>query len=104
MTEATTKTTIQCTLASGKAVTLTADDCAAILNAMARRRMLCVMCEDVPAGYSDIWTEECCAWIHDGRGDECVILAANTAEFVEATPIVKKKAPAKRKKAAAKKK
>lgn len=99
MTTVKTKTTLSCKLANGKQVELTAEDCAAIVNAMARRRMLCVMCEGVPQGYSDIWTEECCAWTHDGEGDECVILAANTAEFTEASPIVKKAA----KKKAAKK-
>lgn len=99
MAKVTTTTKLQCKLASGKTIDLTTEDCAAILNAMARRRMLCVMCEDVPAGYSDIWTEECCAWKHDGDGDECVILAVNAAEFIEATPVEKKTA----KKAAKKK-
>lgn len=96
MTTVKTKTTLACTLANGKQVELTAEDCAAILNAMARRRMLCVMCEDVPQGYSDIWTEECCAWTHDGEGDECVVLAASTSEFSEASPIVTKVAKKKK--------
>ena len=100
MTTVKTTTKLECTLANGKAVTLTADDCVAILNAMARRRMLCIMAEDIPAGYSDIWTEECCAWKQEGAGDECVLLAANAADFTEASPVVKKK-PAKK---AAKKK
>lgn len=92
MTSVKATTTLTCELASGKDVDLTAEDCVAIINAMARRRMLCVMCEDIPAGYSNIWTEECCAWRHDGEGDECVVLAANTADFTEATPVQKKKA------------
>lgn len=92
MTSVSTKTKLTCELASGKKVELTTEDCVAILNAMARRRMLCVMCEDIPAGYSDIWTEECCAWRYDGEGDECIVLAANTAEFTEATPVQKKRA------------
>lgn len=92
MTSVKTTTTLKCELASGKSVELTTEDCVAILNAMARRRMLCVMCEDIPAGYSDIWTEECCAWKYDGEGDECVVLAANTADFTEATPVAKKTA------------
>jgi hypothetical protein len=103
MTSVKATTTLTCELSNGKTIQLTADDCAAILNAMARRRMLCVMCEDIPAGYSDLWTEECCAWRYEGEGDECVVLAANTAEFTEATPVQKKKVakktprPAKRK-------
>lgn len=91
MTTVKTTTKLECTLANGKTVVLTADDCVAILNAMARRRMLCIMAEDIPAGYSDIWSEECCAWKHEGDGDECVLLAVNAAEFVEASPVVKKK-------------
>lgn len=98
MTSVSTTTKLTCKLASGKTVELTADDCVAIVNAMARRRMLCVMCEDIPAGYSDIWTDECCAWKYEGVGDECVLLAANTAEFNSATPIVKKKKKAAKRK------
>ena len=102
MAKVTTTTKLQCKLASGKTIDLTADDCVAILNAMARRRMLCVYAEDVPAGYSEIWSEECYAWQQTGEsGDDEVILAVNAAEFVCATPA--KKVPAKRKKAAKKK-
>ena len=101
MTSVSTTTKLTCTLANGKTVELTTEDCVAILNAMARRRMLCVMCEEIPAGYSDIWTEECCAWKYDGEGDDCVVLAANTGDFVSATPVQKKAKkttrPAKRK-------
>jgi hypothetical protein len=87
--KATTQTKLTCVLANGKTAELTLDDCVAILNAMARRHMLCVSCEAIPAGYSDIWTEECCAW-KSSVGDECVMLSADTASFAEATPIVKK--------------
>lgn len=101
MTSATTTTTIRCKLTGGKTVDLTTEDCAVILNAMARRRVLCVYAEDIPAGYSEVWSEECCAWQQTGEsGDDEVILAVNAAEFVCATPVEKKK-PAK--KAAAKK-
>lgn len=101
MTKVTTTTKLQCKLASGKTIDLTTEDCAAILNAMARRRMLCVYAEDVPAGYSEIWSEECCAWQQTGEsGDDEVILAVNAAEFVCATPAEKKAA---KKKPAAKK-
>lgn len=89
--KATTQTKLTCVLSNGKTAELTLDDCVAILNAMARRHMLCVTCEEIPAGYSEIWTEECCAW-KGGTGDECVMLSANTASFVVATPIVKKAA------------
>jgi len=90
--KATTQTKLTCVLANGKTAELTLDDCVAILNAMARRHMLCVLCEEIPSGYSEIWTEECCAW-KGGTGDECdecVMLSANTATYVVATPIVKK--------------
>jgi hypothetical protein len=101
MTKVTTTTKLTCKLTGGKTVDLTTEDCALILNAMARRRMLCVMAEDVPAGYSVIWSEECCAWQQTGEsGDDEVILAVNAAEFVCATPVEKKTA---KKKTAAKK-
>jgi len=97
-----TTTKLECELSSGKTIDLTADDCAAILNAMARRRMLCVYAEAIPAGYSELWSEECCAWRQAGEsGDDEVILAFNAAEFVCATPA--KKAPVRRKKAAKRK-
>lgn len=101
MTSVTTTTKLTCELASGKKVDLTADDCVAILNAMARRRMLTVMAEDIPDGYSEVWSEECCAWKRGGEGDDEIILAVNAADFVCATPT--KKATAKRKKPAKKK-
>lgn len=99
MAKVTTTTKLQCKLASGKTIDLTTDDCAAILNAMARRRMLCVFAEDIPAGYSEIWSEECCAWPQTGEsGDDEVILAVNAAEFCCATPVkAKPPRPAKRK-------
>ena len=100
MAKVTTTTKLQCKLASGKTIDLTTDDCAAILNAMARRRMLCVFAEDIPAGYSEIWSEECCAWQQTGEsGDDEVILAVNTAEFCCATPVKvsEKKKPATKK-------
>lgn len=96
MTTATTTTKIRCELTSGKTVELTTEDCAVILNAMARRRILCVMAEDIPAGYSVIWSQECCAWQQTGEsGDDEVILAVNAAEWVCADPVQKKK-PAKK--------
>ena len=99
----TTTTMLQCKLANGKTIDLTTDDCAAIINAMARRRMLCVYAENIPVGYSEIWSEECCAWQQAGEsGDDEVILAFNAAEFVCATPVknktVKKKAATKKRK------
>lgn len=98
----TTTTKLQCKLANGKTIELTTDDCAAIVNAMARRRMLCVYAEDIPAGYSEIWSEECCAWQQTGEsGDDEVILAVNAAEFCCATPVevkAKKKPAVKKRK------
>jgi hypothetical protein len=103
MTKVTTKTKLTCKLTGGKTIDLTTGDCVLILNAMARRRMLCVMAEDIPAGYSVVWSEECCAWQQTGEsGDDEVILAVNAAEFVCATPVEKK--PAKKKAAAKKRK
>ncbi len=100
MTKVTTTTKLTCKLTGGKTVDLTTEDCALIINAMARRRMLCVMAEDIPAGYSDIWSEECCAWRQTGEsGDDEVILAVNAAEFLCANPVEKKR-PARKKPAA----
>ena len=97
-TRVTTTTKLTCTLAGGKTIELTSRDCAAVLNAMARRRMLCVMAEEIPAGYSVVWSDECCAWSQTGEsGDDEVVLAVNAAEFVCATPAAKKKAAKKRK-------
>lgn len=80
-------TTIQCDLASGETALLTAYDCAAILNAMARSRMLRVQVEEIPADYECLMTDECYA---SERGceehDDVVYLYANASDFLEATP------------------
>lgn len=101
MTSVSTTTKLTCTLANGKTVELTAGDCAAIINAMARRRMLTIACEDVPPGYSHVWSDECCAWGGE-EGSDDVTIAVNAADYVYAEPIVKAKMAAPKK--AAKKK
>jgi hypothetical protein len=63
--EATTTTTIRCHLENGEAASLTAADCAAILNAMARRRMLTVWVENIPDDLIVLHGEELCAWVRD---------------------------------------
>lgn len=104
MTSVTTKMTMQCKLANGKSITLTTEDCVQILNAMARRRLLTVMAEDVPQGYSEIWSDECCAWNQPTEaGEDEIILAVNTADFVCATPAKARPAKKASKKASKKK-
>ena len=86
---ATTETTIRCQLANGQQAELTMKDCAQIVNAMARRRLLEVCLEEMPIGYESLWTEECCAVARDTNNDdldEGVMLFANCDEFVAATP------------------
>jgi len=87
--KATTTTTIQCKLSSGKVVTLNAADCEAILNALARRKMLTVNIEGIPSGYTEIWTENCYAI--SAVGDDEVTLVANATDFISAVPVVKAK-------------
>lgn len=97
---ATTKLSIQCHLASGETATLTAEDCASILNALARRRMLTVLVEDIPADYEEVMSEECCAWtVGCDEHDEEIVLSVHAADYVSATP---RKKQATKKKAAKK--
>ena len=90
--KATTTTTIKCLLDSGKTVTLSAADCAAIINAAARRRMIAVSVEGFPAGYEGVWSEDCCALSQEAEnGDEEVAVFVNAANWVCATPLKKAK-------------
>lgn len=105
---ATTRMTIACRLESGETVTLTASDCAGILNALARRHMLVTLVEEMPEGMGDCGTTECCAWAvggpddEDADRDEEVVLSVNAGEFQWATPRQKPTAkPAKRKRKSA---
>lgn len=104
----TTRTTIACILDNGSTVTLTANDCAAVLNALARRHMLVTLVEEMPEGMGDCGTTECCAWAvggpddEDAGRDEEVVLCVNAHDYDWATPREKPKAkPAKRKKKSA---
>lgn len=104
----TTRTTVVCDLDNGSTVTLTANDCAGILNALARRHMLVTLVEEMPEGMGDCGTTECCAWAvggpddEDADRDEEVVLSVNAGEFQWATPRQKPKAkPAKRKRKSA---
>jgi len=97
----TTNTTIHCRLESGETAVLTVADCCQIINAMARRHLLDVAVESIPADYSELWTDDVCAVHNDeSDGDAVVILFANAADFNCATP--RSAGPAKKK--AAKKK
>jgi hypothetical protein len=91
-----TQTTIRCALSNGDEAELTMSDCAEILNALARRRLLDVLIEDVPEGYSDIGTDAVFAVARDDGDDdeheEGVALFAHAAEFTCVTPRAKKKA------------
>jgi hypothetical protein len=81
--EVTTTTTIRCRLECGETVNLSAADCAAILNAMARRRMLNVSVENIPDDLAHLYSEELCAWADDDEdyendaGDQIVILSVD---------------------------
>ena len=92
--KATTTTTIKCLLESGKTVTLTAADCAAIFNAAARRRLIAVSVEGIPSGFTELWSEDCCAVAQEGQsGDDEVVLVVNAADWVCGTPVKKAKKP-----------
>lgn len=87
-----TNTTIQYTLQDGKKITLTTGDCAEIINALARRRLLSINIESIPADYEDIWTQECCAIDgEDEAGDAEIVICVNATDFLTATPRKKKK-------------
>jgi hypothetical protein len=83
--EATTTVTIRCRLESGETVNLSAADCAAILNAMARRRMLTVSVENIPDDLAHLYSEELCAWADDDEdyeqddGDQLVVLSVDAS-------------------------
>jgi hypothetical protein len=82
-----TDTTIRCRLDNGTELTLDANDCAEILNAMARSRLLAVNIEDVPDGYDHIQSEEICAFVPDADdGDARVMLCVNASDFIAAHP------------------
>lgn len=94
-----TTTTISYTNDDGLEIELTAEDCAAILNAMARSKMLDVSVESIPAEAEDLWSDDCCALAsgEDGEGgDDKVVLFVDCSSFSCLTP--RKKAATKRKK------
>ena len=88
MTSVTTRVTMHCKLDNGESITLTPEDCVQVLNAMARRGMLTVMAENVPQGYSDIWSDDCCAWKQQNEaGEDEIVLSVNNANFACAVPV-----------------
>jgi hypothetical protein len=91
VTSVSTTTKLTCNLTSGKTVELTPADCVAIINTMSRRRMLTIAVEDVPQGYSYVWSDECCAWGGEDGNDD-VTIAVNAADYVYAEPIERSKA------------
>jgi hypothetical protein len=68
--EATTTTTIRCHLKNGEAVDLSPADCAEILNAMARRRLLTVSVENIPDDLIVLHSEDICAWASEHDPDD----------------------------------
>jgi hypothetical protein len=68
--QATTTTTIRCHLENGETVDLSPGDCAAILNAMARRRMLTVSVENIPDDLIVLHSEDICAWASEDDPDD----------------------------------
>lgn len=80
-------TTIECRLDDGREITLTPDDCACIINAMARRHLLAVMVEEIPADMADVLTHNVCAWTTGcDEHDEEVVLNITASDYTSATP------------------
>jgi|GEM_PF-6696644 len=98
-----TRTTIRCSLANGDEAELTMSDCAEVLNALARRKLLDVFIEEVPEGYSEIGTDTVFAVARDDEEEEDqeegVAIFAHAGEFHCATPREKAKAKKTTKKA-----
>lgn len=91
-----TDTTIRCILDDGREMTLDAEDCATLLNAMARSRLLEVMIVNIPdSNYAAIDSDECVAWAMTGddadNGDSRVYLEVDAGRFTCATPREKPK-------------
>jgi hypothetical protein len=95
--ETVTTTTIRCLLDDGREMTLTAEDCASILNAMARSKLLEVIVAEPPAGeFTAIYGNECCAWSQTSDEDEddrvyLEVDASRYTGFVRAEPVKPKK-------------
>lgn len=88
--ETVTTTTIRCLLDDGREMTLTAEDCAGILNAMARAKMLEVIVAEPPQGeFSAVFCDECCAWARtaDEDEDERVYLEVDASRHTGAVPV-----------------
>lgn len=88
--ETVTTTTIRCLLDDGREMTLTAEDCAGILNAMARAKMLEVIVAEPPQGeFAAIYADECCAWARtaDEEEDERVYLEVDASRYIGAVPV-----------------
>ena len=95
-----TETTITYMTEDGEGFTMTAEDCASIINAMARCRMLEVNVKKIPEECNDVLSDECCCWT---MTDDCgtkVILAVDASDFICATPrkAVKKPTAARKRK------
>ena len=88
-------TTIECRLDDGSKVTLTPDDCASVINAMARRHLLAVMVEEIPADMLNVLTHNVCAWTTGcDEHDTEVVLNIAASDYTSATP--RRKTPRKR--------
>lgn len=74
---------LKLTTSKGRTVSLTLDDCADIINAMARLNLLTINVEEIPDGISQAWITECAAMAQE-HDDDCdcddgVMLFANCA-------------------------